>query len=98
MHTPVMVNITIALPISLAFFDNSFLSGPILSIMVSIAVLINSAIIINNSDEIIIILEVVGISKNAWKMMAIMHSKISWRKDASSWNAARNPSNEYLKA
>ena len=58
-----MVIMTIALPISFAFLDSGFLFGLILSMVVSIAVFISSAIRMNGRDVNIIILKIGGKSK-----------------------------------
>ena len=89
---------TIALPISLAFLDNAFLSGPILSIIVSIAVFISSAISINNNEVIIIIRDKIGTSKKNCKISAQTQSNISCLNADSDFTVATRPSNEYLNA
>ena len=89
-----MVIITIALPMSLAFLDSGCLSGLILSIMVSRAVLTNSAIIMKDNENNIIIRDVVDTSKKHDNTAAKTHKIMSWRNAGSDRNVAVIPSIE----
>ena len=97
-HTQIMVIITIALPISLAFFDKGCISGPILSIMVSIAVLIISAIIMNTKENNIIMRDNPDTSRKHNNTVAKTHKNMSWRNADSDLYVAIMPSIECINA
>ena len=86
------------LPMSLAIFDSGWISSDILSIVISIAVFVNSAKTIKNKELNKNNFSTIAIGKNIAVGASIMQTNISCLNASSDLNADINPSYEYLKA